>query len=50
MSDLGSTTNSEKILKLLLRFLGTTSLFALVFVVAPYCILPIVKSSTCESG
>lgn len=35
MSDLGSTTNSEKILKLLLRSLGTTSLFALVFVVAP---------------
>jgi len=35
MSDLASTTNSEKILKLLLRFLGTTSLFALVFVVAP---------------
>ena len=35
MSDLGSTTNSEKILKLLLRFPGTTSLFALVFVVAP---------------
>lgn len=35
MSDLGSTTNSEKFLKLLLRFLGTTSLFALVFVVTP---------------
>ena len=29
-------TNSEQLLKLLLRFLGTTSLIALVFVVAPY--------------
>ncbi len=44
MSDLGSTTNSEKILKPLLRFLGTTSLFALVFVVAPYSWLDSIHS------
>ncbi len=44
MPDLGSTTNSEKILKLLLRFLGTTSLFALVFVVAPYSWLDSIHS------
>jgi len=44
MPDLGSTTNSEKLLKLLLRFLGTTSLFALVFVVAPYSWLDSIHS------
>ena len=41
---MGSTPNSEKILKLLLRFLGTTSLFALVFVVAPYSWLDSIHS------
>ena len=42
---MGSTTNSEKILKLLLRFLGTTSLFALVFVAAPNSWLDSIHSS-----
>ncbi len=37
-------TNSEHLLKLLLRFLGTTSLFALVFVVAPYSWLDSIHS------
>ncbi len=40
-----STTHSEQLLKLLLRFLGTTSLFALVFVVAPYSWLDSIHSS-----
>ncbi len=39
-----STTHSEQLLKLLLRFLGTTSLFALVFVVAPYSWLDSIHS------
>ncbi len=38
-------TNSEQLLKLLLRFLGTTSLFELVFVVAPYSWLDSIHSS-----
>jgi len=42
---LDSTTHSEQLLKLLLRFLGTTSLFALVFVVAPYSWLDSIHSS-----
>ena len=44
MPDPGSTTNSEQLLKLLLQFLGTTSLFALVFVVAPYSWLDSIHS------
>lgn len=32
---MGSPTNSEKNLKILLRFFGTSSLFALIFVIAP---------------
>ena len=39
-----STSHSEQLLKLLLRFLGTTSLFALVFVVAPYSWLDSIHS------
>ncbi len=39
-----TTTHSEQLLKLLLRFLGTTSLFALVFVVAPYSWLDSIHS------
>ncbi|MCI0691761.1 hypothetical protein L0337_07090 [candidate division KSB1 bacterium] len=36
MSNLASTSNAEQLLKFLLRLIGTFSLFALIFVFAPY--------------